>query len=266
MLHLLLLGRLKQAWSLGKELSTQESLLFASLSWPEIFLADILREWNDLDTAIDLARQAIQQAEKLDKLMVLPHWYSILGHCLFSKGDLDALEQILQRAEALIDRLHDPLRYSSYITVLRVRLWIARGNLAQANSWAYIYRKQEDEPSLIARALKEIAFIRVLIVNAEYDEARQRLDQALHQAQIAQRNAHVIELHVLQALLYQAMSEEQAACASLSKALYLAQAEAYVRTFVDEGTPIAELLVKLKQQKHRPVSYIDTLLTAFSAT
>jgi LuxR family transcriptional regulator, maltose regulon positive regulatory protein len=264
MLQLSLLGRLKQAWGLGKELfASQESLLFATLSWPDIYQADILREWNNLDTAIDLAEQAVQQAEKLEKHITLPKWYAVLAHCLFSKGDLDAMEHILQKAKSLIDRLHDPLRHGSYITVLRVRLWIACGNLEEANRWAHRYRTQEDEPSLIARALKDIVFIRVLIANEEYDQAQQRLNQALQQARTAQRDPHIIELLILQALVYQSLHEKQAAYTSLSQALTLAQAEGYVRIFVDEGMLIAELLIKLQQQQPELASYIDILLSSF---
>jgi LuxR family maltose regulon positive regulatory protein len=267
MLRLSFLGHLKQAWSLGREIfASQEPFLLASLSWPDIHQADILREWNDLDTAIDLAEQAVQQAEKLEKFITLPHWYSVLAHCLFAKGDLDAMEDVLQKAEALIDRLHDPLCYSSYIIILRVRLWITRGNLEEANRWAYHYRTQEDKSAPIVHAFKDIGLIRILIASAEYHEAQQRLDQALQQAQTSQRGSHIIELLILQALAHQAAQEEQSAYASLSKALTLAQAEGYIRIFVDEGILLAKLLTKLKYQQFELEAYIDTLLAAFPTT
>jgi LuxR family transcriptional regulator, maltose regulon positive regulatory protein len=266
MLQLSILGHLKQAWSLGKHITaSQEPLLSASVSWPYIYQADILREWNDLDTAIDLAEQAIQRGKESKKIMLIPHWEAILAHCFFSKGDLDAMEQILQQAELLNEQLHDPTRLGSYITVERVRLWITRGDLENANRWAYIYLAQDDEPSLMARILKDIVLIRVLMANTAYGEALKRLNQALQQARAAQRDTHVIELLILRALIYQATHEELSACASLTEALDLAQAEGYVRIFVDEGIPLAKLLIKLKikQQKHTPESYVDALLAAF---
>jgi len=46
----------------------------------------------------------------------------------------------------------------------------------------------------------------------------------------------------LQALALQARGEEEQALAALKRALLLAEPEGYVRTFVDEGAPLATLL------------------------
>jgi LuxR family maltose regulon positive regulatory protein len=195
--------------------------------------------------------------------MLIPHWEAVLAHCFFSKGDLDAMEQVIQHAEVLNEQLYDPVHLGSYISVERVRLWIARGEMENASRWAHSYLEQENEPSLIARVLKDIILIRVLIATAAYDDAMIRLNYALREAQAAQRDSHIIELLILQALMYQATHDEQSACASLSKALSLAQAEGYVRLFVDEGAPLAELLIMLKQQKSFQETYIDALLAAW---
>jgi LuxR family maltose regulon positive regulatory protein len=135
-----------------------------------------------------------------------------------------------------------------------------------ASHWARTYLKQEDEePSLIARALQDICLVRVLLTTARYEDALERLDQTLQRARAARREAHVIELLALQALVHQETNEEQAAHASLTEALSLAQAEGYIRLFVDEGLPMANLLLSLKQRKPAQETYIDTLLAVFAA-
>ena len=51
----------------------------------------------------------------------------------------------------------------------------------------------------------------------------------------------VIEILVLQALAQQALGDIPAALAPLERALALAEPEGYIRIFVDEGPPMAQL-------------------------
>jgi LuxR family maltose regulon positive regulatory protein len=52
----------------------------------------------------------------------------------------------------------------------------------------------------------------------------------------------VIEILVLQALAHEAQGERPSALVPLERALTLAELEGYVRVFVDEGRPMAQLL------------------------
>ena len=74
----------------------------------------------------------------------------------------------------------------------------------------------------------------------------------------------VVEMLGLKALAHQAQYQTNQALAALVQALILAEPEGYVRTFVDEGFPMAQLLLTLSQ---RPSAinraYLDTLLAAF---
>src|SRR5260370_29567446 len=61
------------------------------------------------------------------------------------------------------------------------------------------------------------------------------------------------------------LQEETRALDTLSEAIGLAEPEGYIRSFVDEGAPMEALLYRLRKRdrKSGPVSYLDTLLTAF---
>ena len=72
-----------------------------------------------------------------------------------------------------------------------------------------------------------------------------------------------------------AQSDEPGALAALRRALTLAEPEGYVRTFVDERAPIADLLRRLLRAQRRkqfsevegesPLEYMSTLLEALGA-
>ena len=81
----------------------------------------------------------------------------------------------------------------------------------------------------------------------------------------------MIEILTLQALALRAREEKSRALDVMGRALALAEPEGYVRTFVDEGPPMAELLSEVleAQQRGRPDSlrrvpahYLRKLLAA----
>ena len=58
----------------------------------------------------------------------------------------------------------------------------------------------------------------------------------------------LVEILVLRALAHQAQGDATAAVGSLERALALAEPEGYVRTFLDEGAPMATLLHAVAQR------------------
>jgi LuxR family maltose regulon positive regulatory protein len=71
----------------------------------------------------------------------------------------------------------------------------------------------------------------------------------------------VVELLVLQALAQQSQGDLPAARVPLERALALAAPEGYVRIFVDEGPPMAELLEAAAKRRITP-QYVGQLLAA----
>jgi tetratricopeptide (TPR) repeat protein len=92
---------------------------------------------------------------------------------------------------------------------------------------------------------EHITSARLLIAQGDYDEALGLLDRLLEGAEAGGRGGNVIEILVLKALALKAQNDMPNALATLHQALTLAEPEGYVRTFIDEGTPIATLLKQL---------------------
>jgi LuxR family maltose regulon positive regulatory protein len=70
---------------------------------------------------------------------------------------------------------------------------------------------------------------------------------------------------VLQALAHQAQGETETALHRLEAALTLAEVGGFIRLFVDEGAPMAQLLGVAAAQGVMP-AYVGTLLAAFPAS
>ena len=74
----------------------------------------------------------------------------------------------------------------------------------------------------------------------------------------------MIEILVLQALAHQAQGNIPLALTSLERALTLAEPEGYLRIFVDEGLPMAQLVAQAAARVRLP-DYTDKLRAAFEA-
>ncbi len=150
----------------------------------------------------------------------------------------------------------------------QARLWLAQGNLKAAIRWAEgreLDRDVESEESSsyspLVRALENITLARICIARDRPDEALEVLESLLQTAETAGWTGFVIEILALQALALQAQGDVPEAVIALERALSLAEPEGYVRTFIDEGAPMAELL-RQAAARGIAVDYVDRLLTA----
>jgi LuxR family maltose regulon positive regulatory protein len=253
------------------QLGTQPGeLVHPEVGWPFAWQAMVLCEWNQLDTALSLAEKAIslsKQTASIGSPMYLLVGYSILLHIYLSRGELDAARSAFQQFERIGMSMnqHSFILFSSYwTTVDQVRLWLACGELDHAARWA-------DNPMLeklpfpFVCERKEVACIRVLLATNQPKLALERLEPILVGVVAGKRWGHVIEIRLLQALAYQMLQEETLALKTLSEAIRLAEPGGYIRSFVDESSPIETLLYRLRKRdrKYGPTPYLDTLLTAF---
>jgi len=257
-----------QATQLGTQL---EGLTLPEVGLPAILQADILREWNQLDAAMDLAGEAIslcQQTESVASLAFLLPGYAVLLRIHLSCGDLDAARSVLQQYEQICVGMNQPTYiyiHSLLTTIDQVRLWLACGELDRATRWAEELDLRERHGTVFAHEREEVACARIFLATGLHDLALQRLEPGLQRATAGQRWGHVIEIRLLQALAHQMLHEVPQALSVLSEAIRLAEPEGYIRSFVDEGVPMAALLSQLREQQHKagPTPYLDTLLTAF---
>jgi LuxR family maltose regulon positive regulatory protein len=96
-------------------------------------------------------------------------------------------------------------------------------------------------------------------------EALALLELGLPIAEKMNRIGLVIEYQILIALAAQALGQDRRAMLSLERALALAEPAGFVRTFVDEGKPMARLLYEAASQRMCP-EYVGRLLAAFPAS
>ena len=139
------------------------------------------------------------------------------------------------------------------ISALKARIWVTQGRLIEALAWARERSLSVDDELSYLREFEHITLARVLIARYKNDpvdgsihEAMGLLERLLHAAEAGGRIGSIVEILMLQALAHEAQGNIPPALLSLERALTLAEPEGYVRIFVDEGEPMAELLTRIE--------------------
>jgi LuxR family maltose regulon positive regulatory protein len=148
------------------------------------------------------------------------------------------------------------------VELFRARLWVATNQVKNTIQWA-----QDNDLSLAgevsnSRLDEYMVLARLLIAQDHLEEAADLLARMLDMAEKAEWMGTVIEILVLRALALQAQGRSDSALSSLDRALISAEPEGYVRTFVDEGEPMASLLREAETRGIAP-DYVPKLLAAF---
>ncbi len=195
------------------------------------------------------------------------------------QGDIDGALRLLDEAAELFAQIHIP--DFRPVAVLKVRVWLAHGQLTEAQRWVSERGLTIDDDLSFLREFEHITLVRVLIAqsrNEQSDNAHHQvidfLERLLHAAEVGERMGSLIEILILQALTHASQGDIPAALVPLERALTLAEPEGYVRIFVDEGPPMARLLRQLLTQfsgqnsseavVHGTIpDYVNVLLAAF---
>src|SRR6266540_1670780 len=144
----------------------------------------------------------------------------------------------------------------------RARLLLAQGEMKQAAHWVEERGLAEEDAPRYARELEELVLARYLLRQHMADRALALLERLGAAAKAQARIGSLIEIHLLQALGFQAVGKADQAMNVVAQALLQAESEGYIRTFVDEGRSLAALL-------HRALSrgvtadYTTRILAAF---
>jgi LuxR family maltose regulon positive regulatory protein len=225
-------------------------------------IAEVLYEWNDLDEAWRHVTEGIELLEKGRFISYLLFGHSLKAQIRLAQGDFDGAQQALQQAQQLVQE-DDFVYMKAVLSGLRVRLHLARGEIATAVRWAEAHRWTGDREIDRADEAEQMAVARVLIAQGKFGEVLRTLNRLLKAAQDTGRTEAAIKILVLQTMALQAQGDVDQAISALEHLLSLAEPEGYVRTFLDEGEPMARLLRRAISEGVAP-GYAARLLGVFN--
>ena len=280
-----------------------EAGLLLDIGVSHVKMGELLFEWNDLEAAnrhllegIEYTLEWVGLGEATSRLLddatthdrlasleqveadaahgVVPG-YMALARVRQAQGDPDGALEALRNVELVAHNSRiSPLwkgRAESWGEAWKARLRMAQGDLRAATRWAEDRELRSTDDTDYSSELEYLTLARLLLVQGNHNEAADLLERLVVAAQSGGRGQTVIEGLTLHALVLRARNDERGAFAALRRALALAEPEGYIRTFADEGEPMADLLRRLLKawRKERsddvPLEYVGTLLEALGA-
>lgn len=228
----------------GLEIASEAGRQLPPAGMAHVGMAELLYERNELTGALKHANAGVDLSRQLAFGQPLATGLAMLARIRQAQGDraraLDAMDQA-GRAEPSpqVVSLFNP------VPIWRARLLLANGEVAAAAQWISERGLAADDELTYAREGEYLLLARVLLGEHAYDRALALLARLRAEAAAQDRINSLIELWVAAALAHAARGDPAEATASLTEALALAAPERYVRTFADEGAPMARLLGRL---------------------
>ena len=231
--------------------------------WLETQWAEALAELDDLDGAVQKAKKGVESLGSGSENLAAFGWSNLyLVRILFSKGDTAGAKEVIQTMENIVRDYDMHRSISIQISAWQARIGLEENELEAASKWVEELCSDANGKLPFLSEIECIVLTRTLIAQESVDEATKLLRQLLVTAKAGQHTSRMIKILILQALALQAGGDTDQAITALEKALTLAKPGGFIRTFVDEGPPMARLLYEALSRGIAP-DYVRRLLAAF---
>jgi LuxR family maltose regulon positive regulatory protein len=220
-------------------------------------------EWNDLEKAGRDAQQALELGARWGNPDTLANAHLALARKQHARGDRAGALESLRQAENLARGPGVTPWSGLRVDAFRVRLWLDQDNLEAALGWERQHALDPKDDISYPNQIAYLTLARILVAQSRLGAALALLERLRVQFETLGQTGRALELLLLQALALKAKGDKPGALAALTRALTLGEPEGYLRIFLDEGAPMAELL--RRAGSHGIASkYVVKLLSEFS--
>lgn len=240
-------GRLREAMNLYRQalVVAEEAKVpgLPSLGAAYVGMGTVQLEWNDLDGADANLTHGIDRCVRLGRVgaltRVLVPAYIMLSRLWLARGDMKSALAAQQQAE---EALHwgDLAAGATSVPAWRAHLMLAAGDLHGAGRWA-----EEFTGKLPLSHISEFEYLiysRVLSAQGRHAESVALLEKIVAAATHSGREGSALRALVPLAMALQAKGDRIGAVSRITSAIPMAESENWLRVFLDEGQPMAELL------------------------
>ena len=264
------LGAARRTCQEALERAAQSGRPLPAVGAAHVGLAEVLRQRNELDAALDHATQGVALCRQLAYAQPLAAGLTTMAWIRHAQGDPAGALQAIVQAERVRPDL-GVVALLNPVPAQRGRLLLADGQVTEAAHWVKQCGVATDDQPSYPQEGEYLVLARVLLAEHTPDLALGLLGRLRDLALSQERAGSLIEVQMLRALALAAVGDQAAALAALAEAFVLAAPEGYLRVFLDEGAPIATLLGKLAATAAKgqataarvPRPYLTRLLEAF---
>ncbi|GAA3403217.1 LuxR C-terminal-related transcriptional regulator [Paenibacillus hodogayensis] len=220
-------------------LGSKESYPFAGLVLASY--SKLLYEWNRLEEAERYASQALQRRDLLPYARILQQVAFSASRIQQALGHADRASELLSQVKLQIDSPDYEL-FLLNIEAEQACLSLRQGSSEYAMDWLGRCGLSHTDEISMNRVQEYLAFARVLAVCERTENALHVLERLHRLLSKEDRLRDRIKVLVLHSVTLQRSGHTKAALVKLEAALQLAEPEGYIRSFIDEGGVMKELL------------------------
>ncbi len=213
-------------------------------------LARVCYQWNDLDAAEQHGQQSFQLAMQMENVDTPAACWVLLADLKLVQGDVASATALLAKAEQFV-RQHNFVHWMPEVAAVQVLTLLRQGSLSAA---AHLAQTHE----------LPLSQARVHLAQGDPSTALAVLSPWRQQAEAKGWEDERLKVMVLQAVALHMNGEQDKAVHLLFDALKLAEPGGFIRLFVDEGLPMAQLLSEAEALGMMP-DYTGKLLAACEA-
>lgn len=261
---LLLQSHLHEAFSLCQiavyktEETGQSSQRYPVLAHAYATKSNILLEWNELESAVSLARQGVALAEQWGQADALNFALSCLSETLGAAGEFAEAFAVNQQAMRVTGTISP--WYARISAENEIMLLLAKGDIPEAERKFGEFFSNSSEDIDQKQLFMEMS---LLYQQNRFLDVVKTLEKTLDDLQQKGWNLLWIKLLPIYALSLQALGREEEAQQALERCLAAAETEGYIRIFVERGAPMVALLKSIRSRGFK-YEYITKLLAAFN--
>lgn len=263
-------GQLRRAMHLYQEVLQQEpnqQIPLRSILMAHGGMGNLFREWNDFSSAFVHLEAGLELDQYIGGLLAMT-WavYLPLARVYLAQ---EKREEALAALSHIAEAAHATSSAHSIALVLawQARFHLAYGDVEAAARWAKdqglsIHTLPANLADLTYPEMTSMTLARLSIAQGQARAALPLLEYLLT---IAEKNHHTtsaLELLLIQSQAYEAIGQREQALALVKQALQRAEPEGYIRLFLDEGPPLASLLLHLRETSPQQHAYLHSLLAA----
>jgi LuxR family transcriptional regulator, maltose regulon positive regulatory protein len=223
-------------------------------------LSNIKREQNELAGASHYVNEAIKICKQWGEKETLLAGLMTLTRVQFAQGKYEQVDQSFQQINQIASEIS--AEYIAMSKSLSIHYQLLMGRVGQAESWLQDLGLKTGEDFGYNRQQDYCNYARYLFLRGNVIQALEVLDALLEVVTIAGAGMFIIRYKVLQAIFLSRLNRMEEAMAAMQAALSLARTEGYVRSILDEGEPVGELL-RTAIARGIEVTYAAQLLRVF---
>jgi LuxR family maltose regulon positive regulatory protein len=207
-------------------------------------LGRIYYEWNQLDLAMEIGLHALALSERWGQANTLMGNHLFLSKIFRVQGLYqEALKSVLaaQRSGGRFSETHEFV-IRTHEAIIR----LAMGDIDFVERW--VKQESVSYETHQGERLWELAPLILALFREKYLDDLDELIKGLNQLQVLFKKSgnsrRSLQSYILEAMIYKALRNYDQALTALENALTLGKSEGYIRSFLDQGTPMENLLMK----------------------